>query len=250
MKLALLADIHANPGALRACLDHARQAGATRFAVLGDLVGYGAEPGAVLDAVMALAEAGAAVLRGNHDAAALAPATQDATGESATAAWTRAQLTPSQQAFLAALPLTATVGDTLLVHASAEAPGQWHYVDDAMRAQRCLDTAALDGGPRRVLCGHVHHQRLFYRGRGGGMMAFMPMPGVPIPLAAHRGWVATVGSVGQPRDGDTRAMYALLDAAQSTLAFHRVPYDHGAAAAAIRRAGLPEAFAARLERGR
>jgi diadenosine tetraphosphatase ApaH/serine/threonine PP2A family protein phosphatase len=81
-------------------------------------------------------------------------------------------------------------------------------------------------------------------------MAFSPVPEVPVPLAAHRTWLAIVGSVGQPRDGDPRAMYALFDVAQARLSFHRIAYDHTAAAAAIRAAGLPESFAMRLERGR
>ena len=81
-------------------------------------------------------------------------------------------------------------------------------------------------------------------------MAFAPTAGVPIPTPAHRQWIATVGSVGQPRDGQPTAMYAMFDLAQSRLTFHRVPYDHLAAAAAVRRAGLPEYFAQRLEEGR
>ena len=81
-------------------------------------------------------------------------------------------------------------------------------------------------------------------------MPFSPVTGVPVPMRAHRSWVALVGSVGQPRDGDPRAMYAMLDTAQARLAFHRIAYDHVGAAAAVRAAGLPEGFAQRLERGR
>ena len=81
-------------------------------------------------------------------------------------------------------------------------------------------------------------------------MAFEPTPGVAIPVRAHRAWLATVGSAGQPRDGDARAMYALYDEPGAQLTFVRVPYDHAAAAAAIRRAGLPAANADRLAKGR
>ena len=81
-------------------------------------------------------------------------------------------------------------------------------------------------------------------------MPFAPTPGVPVPLPRQRSWVATIGAVGQPRDGDTRAMYAVYDDALGRITFHRVAYDHGAAAAAIRKAGLPEFFASRLEEGR
>jgi diadenosine tetraphosphatase ApaH/serine/threonine PP2A family protein phosphatase len=81
-------------------------------------------------------------------------------------------------------------------------------------------------------------------------MRFAPTAGVPVPMPHHRYWVATIGSVGQPRDGDPRAMYAMFDTTAAQLTFHRVAYDHQSAAAAIRRAGLPEYFAQRLEDGR
>ena len=81
-------------------------------------------------------------------------------------------------------------------------------------------------------------------------MPFAPQPGVAVPVPTHRQWLATVGSVGQPRDGNPQAMYAVLDTERALLTFHRVPYDHYSAAAAIRHAGLPEFFAHRLEEGR
>ncbi len=81
-------------------------------------------------------------------------------------------------------------------------------------------------------------------------MPFVPQPGVAIPVPKHRQWLATVGSAGQPRDGNTHAMYTLFDMGRAQLSFHRVPYDHFAAAAAIRRTGLHEFFADRLEKGR
>ena len=80
-------------------------------------------------------------------------------------------------------------------------------------------------------------------------MKFKPTPGVAVPVPKHRHWLATIGSVGQPRDGNPQAMYALFDTDKMQLTFHRVAYDHAAAAAAIRRAGLPAYFADRLERG-
>ena len=250
VKLALLSDLHANRRALDACLAHARAAGATRFAFLGDLVGYGAEPVDVVSTVMALAGQGAVVLQGNHDRAALQAPRQQATAEEVSAAWTHARLAAAHRAYLAQLPLTATLDDLLLVHASADDPASWPYVDRPAMAQRCLDAAARDAQRRRVVCGHVHEQQLYYHGRDARLHAFAPCPGVDVPLARHRSWLALPGSVGQPRDGDPRAMYALLDVAQSRLAFHRIPYDHAGAAAALRAAGLPEAFAQRLERGR
>lgn len=250
MKLALLSDIHANLQALEACMSHARQQGANRYALLGDLVGYGGDPAPVLDRIMQLAKDGAVVLQGNHDEMALAPPAQsDRLGE-ATAAWTHTQLSAEHQQFLASLPLTARIQSCFLVHASADAPKKWRYVEDERSALASLEAAAAEPDVCYVFGGHVHQQTLYYKGSGRGLMAFKPTAGVPIPTPAHRQWIATVGSVGQPRDGKPLAMYALFDLAQSRLTFHRVPYDHAAAAAAVRRAGLPEYFAQRLEEGR
>jgi diadenosine tetraphosphatase ApaH/serine/threonine PP2A family protein phosphatase len=250
MKLALLSDIHANLHALQACLDHAQQQGARQFALLGDLVGYGGEPAAVVDRVMALAHDGAVVLMGNHDEMALRPPQQSDLYGAETAAWTHSQLSQEHLQFLQALPLTARLPSCFLVHASADAPEEWRYVDDERSASASLAAATADQEVRYVFGGHVHHQALYYRGARGGLMAFSPTPGVDIPLPPHRHWIATVGSVGQPRDGKPTAMYALFDLAQARLRFYRVPYDHVAAAAAVRRAGLPEHLAKRLEEGR
>lgn len=250
MKLALLSDIHANWPALQACLAHARAQGAQQFAFLGDLVGYGAEPQRVLDEIIQLTGQGAHVLLGNHDARALAPPPVAESLGDQSARWTHDQLTPAQRNFLAGLPLTVEHGAMLLVHASADAPQQWHYVQDAQTAALSLDAAAQRPQVRYVFGGHVHQQSLYYRSATGKLMPFVPAAGVAVPVPHHRHWLVTVGSVGQPRDGDPRAMYALFDEAQALLTFHRVPYDWQLAAAAIRQAGLPDFFADRLEQGR
>lgn len=250
MKLALLSDIHANTQALNTCLEHAHTQGATQFVFLGDLVGYGGDPVAVLDTIMAMAKAGAIVVQGNHDAMAITPpVSSDRLGE-ATAAWTHNQLSEQHRGFLAGLPYTATLGSCFFVHASADAPQKWRYVEDERSALASLDAANDTPGVRHVFGGHVHHQTLYYKGSGRGLMAFAPTAGVAIPTPGHRQWIATVGSVGQPRDGKPLAMYAMFDMAQAKLTFHRIPYDHAAAAASVRRAGLPEYFARRLEEGR
>lgn len=252
MKLALISDIHANRQALDACLAHARQQGVTHFAFLGDLVGYGADPAAVLDQVMALAAQGAWVIKGNHDEMALTPPSPggDATLGALGAQWTHEQLTPAHRDFLRALPLTQTHDDILLVHASADHPEAWRYVDGERAASHCLDVAMAHQQGSHVFVGHVHHQTLYYQGAGRLLMRFEPQPGVPVPVSPYRPWVVCVGSCGQPRDGDPRAMYALYDRSARKLTFHRVSYNHAEAAAAIRQAGLPEFFAERLERGR
>lgn len=250
MKLALMSDIHANLQAFDACLQHAREQGTTAYAFLGDLVGYGADPVAVVQRVMALHELGAVVVQGNHDLMAVqALPVPEESMASSTAAWTQSQLSEQERAFLQALPLSQQLGDTLLVHASAQSPEKWIYVDDERRAHTCM-VAAGDQQARRVFVGHVHHQGIYYLGARNDVMHFQPTPGVAVPMPAHRNWVGTVGSVGQPRDGDPRAMYAVYEDGPQRVTFHRVPYDVESAAAAIRQAGLPGMFAKRLEEGR
>ncbi|MDO8457379.1 MAG: metallophosphoesterase family protein [Burkholderiaceae bacterium] len=250
MKLALLSDIHANIQAFEACLAHAGAQGAQRFALLGDLVGYGADPVAVVQRAQELAAHGALLIKGNHDAMAVSPPAQVNTVGDSTAAWTHAQLDPSQRQFLDNLPLTLQHRNMLLVHASLDGPELWRYVYDERAAAASLDAAAVMPEVRYVFGGHVHLQTLYYRGAGAGLMKFMPTPGVAVPVPRHRHWLATIGSVGQPRDGNTQAMYAMFDPEKAQLTFHRVAYDHHAAAAAIRQAGLPVFFADRLESGR
>ncbi len=265
MKLALLSDLHANLAALEACLAHARQQGATDFAILGDLVGYGAQPREVVALCQELQAQGARIIQGNHDAMAgasnsaalparspIATAPQPTTYSwgYATAAWTREQLSASDREWLTHLPMTAQLDRIYLAHASAHQPERWYYVEDERRAEQSLQAAqAIDPGIRYIFSGHVHHQRLFYRSAQQRVMLFQPTAGVPIPVPAHRHWVATIGSVGQPRDGNPKAMYALFDLTQSTLCFHRVGYDHAATAQSIRLAGLPESLAKRIESG-
>jgi diadenosine tetraphosphatase ApaH/serine/threonine PP2A family protein phosphatase len=248
MKLALLSDLHANRQALEACLADASNRAATQYAFLGDLVGYGGEPAAVVDRVMHMAGEGAWLVRGNHDDAAVTPARGSSDADHTGAAWTCAQLNTDQRAFLAALPLVVLQDFILLVHASARNPGRWDYVYDAAGAGASLD-AARKQGATHVFGGHVHEQRLFFQGAGRGVMAFKPTPGVSIPVPRHRRWLATVGSVGQPRDGRRDAMYAMFETESMSLIFFRVPYDYEAAARAIRQAGLPTFYAERLALG-
>ncbi len=251
MKLALLSDIHANIQALDACLAHARAQGAQQFALLGDFVGYGADPVAVVKRVQALAGQGALVIKGNHDAQAVTPPLHVTNVGDSTAGWTHDQLDSGQRQFLDSLPMVLEQGSVLLVHASVNQPELWRYVTDERAAAASL-AAVTSPAVRHVFGGHVHFQTLYYRGAGtdAGLMKFMPTPGVAIPVPGHRHWLATVGSVGQPRDGNQQAMYAVFDTASLQLTFHRVAYDHRGAAAAIRQAGLPADFADRLESGR
>lgn len=245
MILAFIADIHSNWEALEACLAHAHRQGADRLVFLGDLVGYNADPAAVVDRVRQQVAAGAAAVRGNHDAALAGGTAQMNPAAAAALEWTRRQLQPEQQEFLAGLPLLVREGDMLWVHASAAGPDRWTYVTDTLSAAASLEAA----GAAYVFCGHVHEPVLYFRGADQRLQAFLPVAGISIPVPRQRQWLAVVGSAGQPRDGRPAASYALFDTVRSLLTFHRVPYDYPAAAAKVRAAGLPEEFARRLETG-
>lgn len=248
MRIGLISDLHANRQALTACLEHGRTRHIDQWAVLGDLVGYGADPVWVVEQVMTMAEEGAIVLAGNHDRMALKPVKSDELG-AMTAQWTHDQLSAVHKAFLRSLPLTHEIEDALLVHASADDPQAWNYVDDARAAARCMSEANAKFVKRLVMVGHVHQQTLYYKGQGREWMPFKPTAGVAVPIPRHRDWVVTVGSVGQPRDRDPRAMYAIYESDSRKIWFHRVDYDHSAAARAIRKAGLPAIMADRLGAG-
>lgn len=247
MKLALLADIHSNFEALAACIEHARGRRVDRFVFLGDLVGYNADPQRVVDCVSRMErDEKAIVIQGNHDAA-VAGQTLGHMNDAAALAvkWTQSRLSTAALAYLAALPLTARLGNALFVHASAAAPERWTYVVDGLRAAASMEAARAT----YVFSGHVHSPVLFYMGADRRPQPFEPVYGIPIPVGRHRAWLAITGSCGQPRDGDPAARYAEMDVSRSLLTFHRVPYDYEAAARKVRLAGLPELFARRLETG-
>jgi diadenosine tetraphosphatase ApaH/serine/threonine PP2A family protein phosphatase len=246
MRLALLADLHANLEAVDAVLEHAWKQGAEQLAFLGDLVGYGADPGPVVDRVQAAVATGALALKGNHDEAATRGPPRSMTPAAARAvSWTREHLSHEQLDFLAGLPLTIQRGERLLVHASAADPGHWSYVLSAADAGRSLRAVRA----REIYCGHTHTPALYHLSADGTVAAFQPVPGTPIKLSALRRWLVIPGSVGQPRDGNPAACYAMLDEASDVLVFHRVPYDAERAARKIRAAGLPGDLGARLELG-
>ena len=246
MRLALLADLHANLEAVEACLAHARTQGAEQVAFLGDLVGYGADPGPVVDRVRAGVEAGGLAIKGNHDEAAVrGPPPSMRTDAARAVTWTQEHLGPEQLAFLEALPLTVERGERLFVHASAVDPERWLYVLSSVDAGRSLRSVTA----REVFSGHTHTPSLYHLAADGTMAGFRPVPGTPIKLSGLRRWLVIPGSVGQPRDGNPAACYALLDEASDVVVFHRVPYDAEQAARKIRAAGLPGDLGARLELG-
>jgi len=242
---AILSDIHANVEALDACLAHARAKGVQSFALLGDFVGYGADAVAVIDRVMELAAGGAVALKGNHDAAIERSESYFNHDAQAALDWARETLRDDQKRFLADLPLVTGQAPVFFVHASAAEPERWTYVDSPAEAARCAQAAKAT----YTFCGHVHDQKLYFGTTQGHMSPFTPVPGVAVPVRGRRKWVAIVGSVGQPRDRNPAAAYALFDDVAREITFCRIPYDHHAAAEKIRAAGLPGSLAYRVEAG-
>lgn len=240
-----MSDIHANLEALEACIRHARDRGVDRYAFLGDFVGYGADPGAVVDIVAECGAKGAVVLKGNHDQAIEKSAGYFNEAAQAALDWARTSLTNGQKSFLASLPLIDREGDVCFVHASAASPERWTYVDSPSAAKRCVEAA----GATYTFCGHVHDQLIYFEGSSGRMSEFRPSAAVPIPMRGPRRWVAIVGSVGQPRDRNPAAAYTLFDLETARATFCRVVYDATAAADKIRKCGLPASLAFRVELG-
>lgn len=246
MRLAVLTDLHANREALSACLAHAEQQQADQYAFLGDLVGYGADPAWVVGTVMEYVERGALAVQGNHDLAATRPARPHMHAEAREVIeWTRGQLSGAQADFLAGLPLTDRLDNMLFVHASADQPEKWEYVKEAGAAERSLRAAHS----RIVFSGHVHVPALYRRADDGRMGRHTPDPGQCIVLRAQHQYLAIPGAAGQPRDNNNAACYAIYDDAARELCYHRVRYDHGAAARRVIAAGLPIVFAMRLVEG-
>ena len=243
MVVLILSDIHANLEALEAVLDHARD-GYEDLWFLGDAIGYGPDPEACVQRLRALEPA--IWLAGNHDWAALGKLDSTTFNPEArfAAEWTGRQLSESSRAFLEdRLPrLDRPEQDLTLVHGSPRHP-IWEYILDAGVAASCF--AAFE--TMACLFGHTHVPVVYEEGVDGAAR-LRYQPGEWLSLEGSR-FLANPGSVGQPRDGDARASYALLDLERWKLRFERVDYDIASVQTKIRAAGLPERLAARLDFG-
>jgi diadenosine tetraphosphatase ApaH/serine/threonine PP2A family protein phosphatase len=247
MRIGFLSDIHGNREALDACIAHAKRHGVDRWVVLGDLVGYGADPAYVVDRVRELVGETGVVIKGNHDAAAAAGVAENM-NEYATSAvtWTYDELDDEARDYLRALPMCVEEEDRLYVHSDATKPAEWRYVSDAATAERSL--RATD--KRLTFCGHIHIPQLYHMAPQKPAMLFKPQHGAPVPLVASRKWLMVQGAVGQPRDRNPAAAYGVLDVKKNEMSYMRVPYDIESAARKIHSAGLPQLLAARLYIGR
>jgi diadenosine tetraphosphatase ApaH/serine/threonine PP2A family protein phosphatase len=240
MRIAVLSDIHSNLVALDAVLAHAGAVDGTWL--LGDTVGYGPDPDAVVERLQGV---GATGVLGNHDAAALGGPEIDWFNPDAraAAAWTRDTITDATRAWLAALPRTTIDHGFALVHGSPRDPLR-EYIADADVARDNLAELRVPIG----LHGHTHVPAAWLES-GPRISLVEPHSGESLRLVERRG-LLNPGSVGQPRDGDARASYAVLDLAARTLTWHRVAYAITEVQAAMRAVGLPIRLIDRLAHGR
>jgi predicted phosphodiesterase len=239
MRIAVLSDIHANLPALDAVLEDAGAVDAIWH--LGDVVGYGPDPDGV---VARLREVGAVGVRGNHDAAACGGPEIDWFNPDARRAmeWTRAVISPATLEWLAALPERRTISGCELVHGSHREP-IWEYVTSAAVARANLTVLAAALG----LHGHTHIP-VAWLDDDGRVDLVRPEAGASLQLDGRRALV-NPGSVGQPRDGDPAASYAIVNPEAGTVRWHRVRYDVAAVQGAMLDAGLPASLSARLSVG-
>jgi len=244
--LAIFADVHANRQAFTACLEAARVRGAGRIILLGDFVGYGADPEWSVDTVMQLVEEGALAVRGNHDNAIANPSKTMNEVAQAAIDWTRGRLSSAQRAFLAELPMVEDEDDRLYVHSEAADPARWRYVQSTADAARSIVATSA----QVTFCGHIHRPALYSMSATAKMTSFVPISGVAVQLLNGRRWLAVLGSVGQPRDGNPAACFATYDTATREITYCRVAYDVETAASRIRAKGLPLWLAERLSQGR
>jgi diadenosine tetraphosphatase ApaH/serine/threonine PP2A family protein phosphatase len=247
MRYLVLTDLHSNLEALEACLADAAGRKYDRALVLGDLVGYCADPNGVVERVQALAPA--AIVRGNHDKVACGLELADGFNAVAKRAahWTHDTLTPENRAWLAALPRGPVIVDELVEICHGSPFDEDAYIFDELDAVRALKTS------QRPIClfGHTHWPVTFELNGGrvetiGASERWVDR----LTLRPESKYMLNPGSVGQPRDGDPRAAYAIVDTVTMTADLIRVGYAIETTQAKVIKAGLPDVLAQRLAAGR
>ncbi|CAB4919348.1 unannotated protein [freshwater metagenome] len=242
MQIAVISDIHGNRHALEAVLEDIGRTAAREVWCLGDVVGYGADPN---DCVRLVRAASAVCLAGNHDLGVTGGLSLDdfSRGAALAARWTQEVIGDEEFAWLASLHPTATREGIALNHASPRDP-IWEYVLSVLLAELCFDAMPEDIG----LVGHSHVALAFTRREGEAATGDARREGETADISSGS-WLLNPGSVGQPRDGDPRASWLLLDLTAGSASWRRTPYDIDGAAAAIRAARLPDSLAERLQYG-
>jgi predicted phosphodiesterase len=249
MRILVLSDLHANATALETALTAANGRW-DRVVCLGDVVGYGPDPNEVTSKIR---ELDAETIRGNHDKAATGLMATDDFNPVAKAAvdWTRSQLSPENLKWLAELPHgPLEVNGIVLVHGALQDEDEYVFTP-AQALEGLLDSAA-----GVTFFGHTHHQGGFsYSNTSNNleMLNLRPRPSESVSALRTAGglrYLLNPGSIGQPRDGDARAGFAIADLEHEIVEFWRVPYEIAAVQSRMRAARLPEALVQRLSLGR
>jgi len=237
--VALLSDVHGNLPAFQAVIADIRSSGVDAIWNLGDLVGYGAQPDECVELAQETCDL---CLIGNHDLVVIDKLkVDDFSANAATAAlWTRDHIQDKTREFLKQLEPKDESHELKLYHASPRDP-IWEYVLSVGLADACLD--AMPG--RLGAVGHSHVALWFWRNEGGRTIGEQAGAGMEIDLSTGE-WILNPGGVGQPRDGDPRAAWLLIDVEKTTAKWNRVEYPIDEAAKAIEDAGLPRSLADRL----
>ncbi|MCK5216131.1 MAG: metallophosphoesterase family protein [Candidatus Omnitrophica bacterium] len=243
MKYGIFSDVHSNFEAFEAVLKALEEERVDQYVFLGDIIGYGAQPKECLQLLKGLAKNGCLYVAGNHDYAACGKAKTDRYVRYAIESleWTRGILDDDDLQFLAAMPLVQQVEDFTIAHANLEAPEKWNYI---------LDIDDVHPNFQRLknqICfiGHSHRPITFYAQEGIDWFIqddFLIEEGVK--------YIINIGSVGQPRDGNPKASFAVYDSAKKSVQIKRQEYDFHATQKKILDAGLPKMLAERLGMGK
>ena len=244
MRYLILSDLHANLQATEAVMADAGGRGYDAVVVLGDLVGYGGQPNEVVDIVRQLRPA--SIVRGNHDKVACGITQGSHFNDVAREAiyWTRQALSSENLDYLRSLP-TGPIdgGGFLLAHGTPEDEEEYLFSEADAAASLRRTPFGL------ALFGHTHFACAFRADAMGPRLSFLSGPEQPVRMQPAERWLINPGSIGQPRDQDPRASYAIFDTAEACVMVRRVEYDIAGAQDAICAAGLPEVLAARLALG-
>jgi diadenosine tetraphosphatase ApaH/serine/threonine PP2A family protein phosphatase len=243
MRVAILADIHANLAALQAVLDDIKgKGGVDEMWCLGDIVGYGPDPRECIEAVEKLCKV---CVAGNHDYGAVGKADLAYFNPAAADAcrWTAQAITPAGARYLESLPTSVREGDFLLVHGSPMDPVM-EYIFSTGIAEKNFNFYES----RFCLAGHTHVPMAFKQAEGVVTSVSLGA-GIGLVLGDHR-MIINPGAVGQPRDGDPRAAYAIYDSEGNIFRVFRIPYNIQATQNKMMKAGLPINLITRLEAGK
>ena len=240
MRYAIVSDLHANLPAWKAVLADLTSLGAERIVCLGDVVGYGPQPNEVLASVYRHVDA---LVMGNHDAVVCGKLTPERFNRQARVMieWSTERISRKGKGFLASAALTLRGEGFSCVHGELGLPGAFHYLvepEDTMPTWEATDDPL-------VFVGHSHRAGLFVRGASG---VPHPLPAEDFVLEEGKRYIVNVGSVGYPRDGDSRASYCLYDVEEQVVRFRRVPFDYETLRQAVQAAGLEERTMPLLDR--